>query len=36
VTRVSAVVIDVRPVLELWWCSLVLLRNTVVVRKSAG
>lgn len=33
---VSAVVIDVRPDLELSWCSLVLLRNTVVVRRSAG
>lgn len=33
---VSAVVIDVRPVLELSWCSLVLPRNTVAVRRSAG
>jgi alpha-L-rhamnosidase len=33
---VSAVVIDARPVLELSWCSLVLLRSTVVVRRSAG
>jgi alpha-L-rhamnosidase len=33
---VSAVVIDVHPVLELSWCSLMLLRNTVAVRRSAG
>ncbi|MEU1476775.1 family 78 glycoside hydrolase catalytic domain [Streptomyces sp. NPDC005760] len=33
---VSADVIDVRPVLELSWCSLMLLRNTGAVRGSAG
>ncbi|MEV5493677.1 family 78 glycoside hydrolase catalytic domain [Streptomyces bobili] len=33
---VNVVVIDVRPVLELWWCSLVLLCSTVVVRRLAG
>jgi hypothetical protein len=36
VDAVSAVVIDVHPVLELSWCSLMLLRNTVAVRRSAG